>query len=125
SRPERFFAPVLTDDVRQALQSIELPSMDRCPSTTLADIMIRDAERSNRLRLVMPIVLPAIALWVAFIVVARTTYFRAFVRARESLAPAALGAEQAVSQLDRMLQRFAPQTRGLIAKEVRLITRDV
>src|SRR5260221_456965 len=35
SRPERFFAPISTDDVARVLRTSEHPSMDRYPGTAL------------------------------------------------------------------------------------------
>ncbi|HEV7919875.1 MAG TPA: hypothetical protein VGR02_03695, partial [Thermoanaerobaculia bacterium] len=67
----------------------------------------------------------AVGLFVVFVVVARATYFEAFVRARESMAPAALGAAQVTRLLDRLLDKLPLQPRAMIAKEVRTLGRDV
>src|SRR5207302_3976947 len=48
-----------------------------------------------------------------------------FVRARESMAPTALGSAFATRVIDRMLTRVDLQARALIAKEVRTLGRDV
>jgi ABC-2 type transport system permease protein len=59
------------------------------------------------------------------VVAARFTYFKAFVRARESMAPVALGSAFATRVIDRALARFDIQTRALVAKEIRTLARDV
>jgi ABC-2 type transport system permease protein len=125
SKPERFFTAITTDDVARVIRAIELPAMDLYPSTALADLMI--ARASHR---AAPLVPPKIGIiaagaFLAFIVVARGTYYRAFVRARESMAPAAIGAAGMTALLDRMLGRVALPTRALVAKEIRVVTRDV
>src|SRR5258705_5109715 len=60
-----------------------------------------------------------------FAIIARFAYFKAFVRARESMAPVALGSAFATRVIDRALARFDVQTRALVAKEVRTLARDV
>ena len=121
SRPERFFSDISTDDVSRVLQSIELPAMSIYPSSALAELMTRaDAP------LLMPrILVTALALFVVFMLVAKRWYFAAFVRARESMAPAAIAAAPATRLLDRMLARTDPPLRALAGKEIRTITRDV
>jgi ABC-2 type transport system permease protein len=47
------------------------------------------------------------------------------VRARESMAPMAIGATQTTRLFDRLLTRADPPLRALLAKEVRTVTRDV
>jgi ABC-2 type transport system permease protein len=121
SRPERFFAEVRTDDVVKVLQKIELPSMNVYPSTALAELMTQRLPFAISPR----IAIMAGACGILFVVVARFTYFRAFVRARESMAPVALGSAFATRVIDRLLVRFDPQTRALAAKEVRTLGRDV
>jgi ABC-2 type transport system permease protein len=122
SRPERFFAQISTDDVTRVLKQIELPSMERYPSTALADVVI-DGARTRMFP--AKIATPALALFALFVVVARQTYFAAFVRARESMAPSAIGAAQITTLLDRLLAPLDAPTRAMIAKEVRTVTRDV
>jgi ABC-2 type transport system permease protein len=121
SRPERFFADVSTDDVVSVLRSIELPSMDVYPGTALADLMVGGQAGLP----VLHIIFPALALFALFVVVARWSYFAAFVRARESMAPPAIGASAATRLSDRLLARVDAPVRALIAKEVRTISRDV
>lgn len=118
SRPERFFAPISTDDVAKVLRSIELPSMEVYPGTSLANFMVTGE---------MPwrIVLMATVLLTVFLLLAPRIYFTAFVRARETMAPAALGAAPITRVADRLLARFEPPTRAMIGKEIRLLTRDV
>jgi len=125
SRPERLFASINTDDVTRVLRSVELPSLDRYPGTALADSMV--AMANGRPASVLPpkIAVTALALLGAFVLIARRIYFPAFVRARESMAPSALGASSLTKITDRMLQPFSPPTRAMIGKEVRTLTRDV
>src|SRR5207244_10441256 len=49
----------------------------------------------------------------------------AYVRARESTAPAALGARPLTRMIDRLLAPLSAPTRAMAAKEVRTLTRDV
>ncbi|HEX8616977.1 MAG TPA: hypothetical protein VF911_05245 [Thermoanaerobaculia bacterium] len=121
SRPERFFDEISTGDVTEVLRSIELPAMSIYPSTAIADLMTT----ADAPLLAPRIVLTAALLFAAFVLVARASYFAAFVRARESMAPMALGARQATQLLDRLLARADPPLRAMLAKEVRTITRDV
>src|SRR5260221_1961930 len=118
SRPERFFAPISTDDVAKVLRTIELPSMDVYPGTALATFMVR-GDMPWRIGII------AVGLLALFAIVAPRIYFTAFVRARESMAPAALCAAPITRAADRLLAPFHPPTRAMIGKEVRLLTRDV
>jgi len=121
SRPERFFVDVTTDDVVRVLRAIELPSMSVYPSTALADLMVR----SRGFALAPRIATLAGALFALFLFVARGAYFAAFVRARESLAPVALGSAFATRVIDRLLRGVHIQARAMVAKEVRTLARDV
>ncbi|HVR41031.1 MAG TPA: hypothetical protein VMU84_18200 [Thermoanaerobaculia bacterium] len=121
SRPERFFSEIGTDDVVTVLRTIELPSMSIYPSTTLADVMTQQTASPLPPR----IFITALALFVAFVVAARATYFTAFVRARESMAPVALGSAWATRMLDRLFGRTDLPVRAMIAKEIRTLARDV
>lgn len=121
SRPERLFTEIDSIDVSQVIRAIELPSLRAYPSTALAELMTR-AEAAPIAPRIAWVALAAFAL---FVVVARAWYFVAFVNARESMAPVALGARSATGLLDRILIRARPQLRALIGKEVRTITRDV
>jgi ABC-2 type transport system permease protein len=146
SRPERFFAKISTDDVVRVLRTVELPSMEAYPSTSLADLMVDrgshpdrvilsgrnsgGVEQSGRPALIAGflaarIAVPALAFFALFLAVARSFYFAAFVRARETMAPVALGSESATRLIDRALAPFDVQTRALVAKEVRTLARDV
>lgn len=125
SRPERLFSAVGTDDLREVLQTVDLPSIDRYPGTALADTMVAVAEGTPRSWLVPKIVVTALAAFALFFAVVSKIYFRAFVRARESLAPAAVGGRAMTSLIDRLLRPFSAQTRGLAGKEMRTLTRDV
>lgn len=121
SRPERLFTEVKTDNLVTVLRAIELPSIDLYPGTALADIMVeqRPAAFPPRIGLVAAIA------FVFFAFIARDTYFAAFVRARESMAPMALGAKPLTRSIDALLSRARPPVRALIAKEIRTLTRDV
>jgi ABC-2 type transport system permease protein len=121
SRPERFFTEVRTDDVVRVLQKIELPSMNIYPSTALAELMTQRVPIAIAPR----IAIMAAACGALFVLIARFTYFRAFVRARESMAPVALGSAFATRAIDRLLAGFDRQTRALAGKEVRTLARDV
>ena len=125
SRPERLFASINTDDATRVLRSIELPSLDRYPGTALAEVMVAAAEGRPFSILPPRIVVTAFAVFAIFVIVARRIYFAAFVRARESLAPASLGASGLTRLADRLLAPFSAPTRALIGKEVRTLTRDV
>lgn len=125
SRPERFFVNVSTDDVIRVLKAIDLPSMDAYPGTALADLMADNAGGVLRYAVPVKIGAPALVLFAAFLAIARAIYFRAFVRARESMAPTALGAGAATRLIDRILRDVRAPVRALIAKEVRTVTRDV
>jgi ABC-2 type transport system permease protein len=121
SRPERLFTEVFTDNPVQVLRTIELPSMSLYPSSDLARMMTREP-----LPLVSPkIGIIAAALFLAFVLVARGSYFVAFVRARESMAPMAIGAASTTRLFDRLIARADPQLRAMLGKEVRTVSRDV
>jgi ABC-2 type transport system permease protein len=125
SRPERFFTPISTDDLTRALKAIELPSMQRYPGTALADVMVALAGGQQPLLFPARIVIVALTLFVLFVILATPMYFRAFVRARESMAPMAIGAGGFTRAADWLLRRFEAPTRAMIGKEVRTLTRDV
>ena len=120
SRPERLFADISTDDVVAVLQAIELPSMSIYPGSALAASMI-DGQPVLPLR----IVLLAVVLFALLLIVATPMYFHAFVRARESMAPVAIGSVAVTGWVDRLLTRASPVPRALMAKEIRTVTRDV
>ena len=120
SRPERFFAQITTDDVRRVLSTIEMPSMSLYPSTDLATMMTRAATPFFSAR----IVLTSGVLFLLFALVARASYFAAFVRARESLAPVAIGSAAATRLFDRIFARADPPLRAMLGKEVRTLSRD-
>jgi ABC-2 type transport system permease protein len=120
SRPERFFTQISTDDVVAVLRAIELPSMDVYPGTALADLMT-----GWRPGPPLKIWIPSGALFLVFIVFARWAYFTAFVRARESMAPVAIGSAWATRLFDRLFARRSAPVRALIAKEIRTLGRDV
>jgi len=121
SRPERFFSEVSTADVVQVLKQIELPSMERYPGSALAELMVDPDASAFPAKIWMTFAIVA----AVFFVVARQTYFAAFVRARESMAPVAIGAGAVTRAADRILAPLDPPTRALVAKEVRTLSRDV
>ncbi|HVS30166.1 MAG TPA: hypothetical protein VMS98_01810 [Thermoanaerobaculia bacterium] len=120
SRPERLFAEISTDDVVAVLRAVELPAMSIYPGSALADTMIDGGPMlPARIALLAP------ALFAMLLVVATPVYFQAFVRARESMAPVALGSVAVTGWVDRLLTRARPVPRALMAKEIRTVTRDV
>lgn len=121
TRPERLFSEISTDDVARVLQAIELPAMSIYPSTSLASLMTHDVAFAIAPR----IVLTAFVLFALFVLVARSSYFAAFVRARESMAPVAIGSASATHFFDRLIARASPPLRAMVAKETRVIGRDV
>jgi len=121
SRPERFFTEVSTSDVVQVLKQIELPSMERYPGTALADLMVDGDMGAFPPKIWLTFALAALV----FFAVAQRIYFAAFVRARESMAPAAIGAGALTRAVDRVLAPLDARTRALVAKEVRTLSRDV
>lgn len=125
SRPERLFTEVSTDDVVRVLKQVELPSIERYPGTALADIMVALPQDAPVSPLPAKIAIPALLAIAVFFAFARQTYFTAFVRARESMAPVALGAGVMTHATDRLLAHFRAPTRALIAKEIRTLSRDV
>ena len=121
SRPERLFNVVGTDDVVRVLRAIDLPSMEAWPGTSLADGMA-----DQEIPLWMPkIALSAAAPFLLFVAIASRIYFAAFVRARESMAPPAIGSALFTRLVDRLLAPFDAPTRALAGKEIRTLTRDV
>jgi len=121
SRPERLFANISTDDLVTVLRTIQLPSIDAYPGTGLADVMVTPGAPLFPIRIVGV----AALLFIAFCMAAAPMYFQAFVRARESMAPVALGGRGFTRWVDRMLARKETPARALVAKEVRMLTRDV
>jgi ABC-2 type transport system permease protein len=124
SRPERFFSQISTDDAMRVLKTIELPSMDRYPGTAIAEAMVNGAGGAA-VSVPPNIAILALVSFALFALVARSIYFSAFVRARESMAPVALGAAWATPRIDRLLSPLRAPVRALIAKEVRTLARAV
>ena len=125
SRPERLFRDIGTDDLRAALSAIELPEMDRYPGTALADYMVASGQSQPANAMPPQIWLTAFALFAVFMFVATRIYFRAFVRARESLAPSAVGGSSMIRLADRAIHGLDPPLRAMVGKEVRVLMRDV
>jgi ABC-2 type transport system permease protein len=121
SRPERLFTEVKTDNLAAVLSAIDLPSIDLYPGTALAEVMVAPHPQPMPLRIVGM----AVLVFLLFAFAAKETYFTAFVRARESMAPSALGAKPLTRSIDALLSRARPPVRALIAKEIRTLTRDV
>ena len=121
TRPERLFTQISTDDITRVLSAIELPAMSLYPSTALATMMTRDIAFAISPR----IAITAFVLFALLAAVARSSYFIAFVRARESMAPVAIGAASTARLLDRLVARASPPLRAMVGKEVRTIGRDV
>src|SRR5712691_11847058 len=104
SRPERLFTEVRTDNLVAVLRAIELPSIDLYPGTALADAMVSPHPTPLPPRIAGLAVL-AFAL---FAFATTRTYFAAFVRARESMAPTAIGAKPLTRSIDALLSRARP-----------------
>ena len=121
SRPERLFTDVNTDELRAVLRAVQLPSIERYPGTALADYMTS----TGAPHAVWRIGVTFAVLFIAFVLIARQIYFAAYVRARESMAPAALGAKPITRLVDKLLAPLSPPTRAMASKEVRTLTRDV
>ena len=121
SRPERLFTNVGTDDVVAVLRAIELPAIDVYPGTAVAEVMTGKRAGPLPARVAVPAAL-ALAL---FFAMAAPLYFRAFVRARESMAPTAVGSAPVTRWADRLLDRASPAIRAMAGKEIRTVTRDV
>jgi ABC-2 type transport system permease protein len=120
SRPERLFNEIRSGNAAEVLRSIELPAMSALPSSSIAELMTRPEA---------PVLAPRIlilagVLFAAFLLVAHRYYFAAFVRARESMAPVAIGAAPATRLLDRLVARADQPLRAMLAKEVRTVSRD-
>src|SRR5207237_7173455 len=94
------------------------PPIDIYPATPLANFLVR-AAFPCRIAFLLPI------LMALFFTITPRIYFTAFVRARETMAPAAIGAAPITRIADTLLAPFDPPTRAMIGKEVRLLTRDV
>jgi ABC-2 type transport system permease protein len=120
SRPERLFTNVTTDDVVAVLRAIELPAMSIYPGSALAEVMTEAGTRFPPRIFAL-----ALALLVAFVATASPVYFTAFVRARESMAPVAIGSKVVTNWIDRLFSRASPPRRAMMAKEIRTVTRDV
>ena len=125
SRPERLFTEVTTDELRTVLRAVELPSIERYPGTALADLMVATANGQRPTVVPAKIAVTFAIAFTGFILIARQVYFAAYVRARESMAPAALGAGPLTRIIDRLLSPLSPPTRAMAGKEVRTLTRDV
>lgn len=121
SRPERLFTQVGTDDVVAVLRAIELPAIDIYPGTAVAELM------TGRIAGPLParLVVSATVALLTFLALAVPLYFRAFVRARESMAPSAVGSAPLTRWADQLLGRASPAVRAMAGKEIRTVTRDV
>ena len=124
SRPERLFQNIQTDDLRQVLQTIEMPSADLFPSTWLAQRVVAAATGESAWPPLIRLALLAAISLTLLLTAGTAMYFRAWVRSRETSAPVALGSSGLTRLLDYLTARFDPQTRAIIGKEVRLLTRE-
>ena len=118
ARPERLFQEFATDDVVAILQAIRLPAAGAFPGGWLAAAIMGYPAFYWRLAAL------AAGSILLFAWLASRLYFRAFVRAKETSAPAALGAGPLTRALDRLLAGAAPQTRAMLGKEARVVSRD-
>lgn len=124
SRPERLFRTIDTDDVVAVLKAIELPAAERYPSSWLARWMVGTIQKRPVGGETTKLALLAGATFAGFVLIARSHYFPAFVRARESMAPVAFGSAGMTTILDRWLRGASPPARAMIGKEVRIVSRD-
>lgn len=124
ARPERLFAEIRTDDVVAVLRAIELPAADRYPSSWLAELMSASVEGDSLVPLQLRLGGLAALSLTAFLLVARSIYFRAFVRSRETAAPTVIGSQEVTRVLDRLTRPLDQQARSMFGKEVRVMTRD-
>jgi ABC-2 type transport system permease protein len=124
SRPERFFTDIGTDDVVAVLRSLDLPSLDRYPSSWIAELAVAHTSGPATI-VILRLALTALGAFTLFVLTAVPSYFVAFVRARESLAPVALGSGRLTRWLDRPLALFSPPVRVMAGKEIRILSRDV
>ncbi|HEY0592268.1 MAG TPA: hypothetical protein VGF40_10910 [Thermoanaerobaculia bacterium] len=118
ARPERLFQEFTTDDVVAILQAIRLPGASALPGGWLAGALMGTPSLYLRLG---GLAIASLALYAAL---ASRLYFRAFVRARETSAPTAIGAGVLTRALDRMLAGASAQTRAMLGKEARVVSRD-
>ena len=123
ARPERLFADVGTDDVMSVLRQISLPSAESYPSSWLAAAITSESV-SDASSDLLRIGLVALAAFALFALAAYFLYFKAWVRARESQAPVALGGGLIVRFIDALTIRCSGPTRALVGKEVRTLLRD-
>jgi ABC-2 type transport system permease protein len=125
SRPERFFRDLGDADVRAVLRMVDLPRMDVYPSSWMAAAVVDAAHDRSAPVFVWRYVALATAVFALFFSMVRSVYFRAFVRARETMAPVALGSSPVMRFVDRIPVGSDAVMRTLIGKEVRILTRDV
>ncbi len=124
ARPERLFTEVGTDQLQAVLQAVDLPTFAGDPGRMLAAATASRALEGSPAYPDPPIAAIGVAAFALFLLVGRTTYYHAFVRARESIAPTAIGSGGMTRVLDRMTRNIHPQTRAMMAKEVRVVSRD-
>ncbi len=124
SRPERLFQDITTDDLTTVLAAIQLPSAELYPSTWLAQAVVGAAGGESVASSILKLSGLAAVSFALFLLVGSSLYFRAFVRARETSAPVALGSGTMTGLLDRVTAGFSPQVRAILGKEFRILTRD-
>jgi len=122
-RPERLFTDVQTDDLKAVLEAIRLPAAEFFPSNWYAETLVAAVTEADSHGTWKLLILAAVTL-TTFFVAARSMYFDAFVRARESASPVVVGGDLLTRAVDRLLARAHPQTRALAGKEARVMTRD-
>ncbi|MCM2316111.1 MAG: hypothetical protein NDJ92_13275 [Thermoanaerobaculia bacterium] len=124
SRPERLFQNVTTDDLVTVLRAIEMPSADLYPSTWLAEALVAAFDGSGGAGATLKLAALALSSFVLFLAIGTKVYFVAWVRAKETSAPVALGSGALTGVLDRVTAKLDPQVRAILGKEVRILTRD-
>lgn len=124
ARPERLFTEIRTDDVVAVLEQIDLPEAERTPAGWLAR-SVMDLTAGDRPASDAALLAATAAVSIAiFLILARRFYFESWVRAREGMAPVAIGAGAAESLMDRLTRSTRSDLRALLTKEVRVVTRD-
>lgn len=124
ARPERLFTEVRTDDVVAVLEQIALPQANATPAGWLASSVIARAGGAPHWRTDAAVAAIAIVSVAIFLILARSMWFIAWVRAREGEAPVAIGGAAAQGLVDRLTARASPTLRALLSKEIRVVTRD-
>lgn len=124
ARPERLFTEIGTDELQAVLAAIDLPASEYYPSRWLAAVTAERAFLGTPVTPELRIVLLGLGAFLVYLWIGRRIYLPAFIRARESSAPVALGSSGLTALLDLLTRHADPQTRAMFGKEIRVVTRD-